>query len=382
LIIDTYYLEPLRLVYQSRPGLEHRPYAEQLQAIYDLGFARADFLPRNLRQLGHEAEQIIANAVPLQWQWAEEHGLRLPPVPFRHLFSGFRRVSQRMVRGLRRRLGFSSVQAHDSWKARIVATQVEAINPDIIFNCDLLHFPPGFLWQIKGEKRKLIGESAYPIPPHMDLRPYDLLVSCVPHYVERFRRAGAHAGLLRHGFDPSILRRLEPMPRPEGVVFIGALGGNHRRRIELLEAVSRRVPLRCWGAGAKSLPPESPLRGCIQPPLWGYDMYRELQHAQMALNIHVDVAENSAGNMRLFEATGVGTLLITDWKENLHEMFEPGKEVVAYRSPEECVELIQYYLEHDDEREAIARAGQQRTLREHTYYHRMQELTDLVTRYL
>jgi spore maturation protein CgeB len=86
--------------------------------------------------------------------------------------------------------------------------------------------------------------------------------------------------------------------------------------------------------------------------------------------------------MRLFEATGVGTLLITDWKRNLHEMFEPGKEVVAYRTPDDCGELIQYYLEHDEEREVIARSGQQRTLREHTYYHRAGELVGIVERYL
>ena len=84
----------------------------------------------------------------------------------------------------------------------------------------------------------------------------------------------------------------------------------------------------------------------------------------------------------LFEATGVGTLLITDWKANLHEMFEPGKEVVSYRSAEECAEVIQYYLEHDEEREAISRAGQQRTLRDHTYYRRMQELVHVVQKYL
>ena len=48
----------------------------------------------------------------------------------------------------------------------------------------------------------------------------------------------------------------------------------------------------------------------------------------------------------------------------------------------ECVELIRYYLDHDKEREAIARAGQKRTLTEHTYYQRMQELADLVSKYL
>jgi len=67
---------------------------------------------------------------------------------------------------------------------------------------------------------------------------------------------------------------------------------------------------------------------------------------------------------------------------NLHEIFEPGKEVIAYRTPEECAELIQYYLEHEAERGAIARAGQERTLREHTYYQRMQELVEIVRKYL
>jgi len=106
-------------------------------------------------------------------------------------------------------------------------------------------------------------------------------------------------------------------------------------------------------------------------------MYQVLRNSLLTLNHHGNIPP-CANNMRLFEATGVGTLLITDWKENLHEMFDLGKEVIAYRTPEECAELIQYYLEHEDEREQIARAGQQRTLREHTYYQRVQELVDII----
>ena len=63
-------------------------------------------------------------------------------------------------------------------------------------------------------------------------------------------------------------------------------------------------------------------------------------------------------------------------------MFPPGKEVVAYRTPEECVELVRYYLDHDAERERIARAGQDRTLREHTCHQRMRRLVDIVGAYL
>ena len=114
---------------------------------------------------------------------------------------------------------------------------------------------------------------------------------------------------------------------------------------------------------------------------WGIQMFQILFNSGITLNNHIDVANFYANNMRLYEATGAGTLLITDWKNNLNEIFEIGKEVVAYRNPEECVELIRYYLGHEKEREFIARAGQQRTLKEHTYFQRMQELVKIVQKY-
>jgi len=111
-------------------------------------------------------------------------------------------------------------------------------------------------------------------------------------------------------------------------------------------------------------------------------MYDVLFKSRITLNSHVDVAQGYAGNIRLFEATGSGALLITDWKKNLHEMFEAGTEILAYRSPDECRDLVEYYLSHDAERQAIAGAGQRRTLREHTYYQRMQELVDIIGKYM
>ena len=111
-------------------------------------------------------------------------------------------------------------------------------------------------------------------------------------------------------------------------------------------------------------------------------MYGILQESRITLNYHIDLAENYANNLRLFEATGMGTLLLTDTKSNLHELFEPGKEVAVYSSPEECVELARYYVEHESERDAIAKAGQRRTLRDHTYKLRMRELSALLEREL
>ncbi len=86
--------------------------------------------------------------------------------------------------------------------------------------------------------------------------------------------------------------------------------------------------------------------------------------------------------MRLYEATGVGTCLVTDAKENLSEMFEPTREVVTYTDARDCVEKVHHYLTHESQREAVAEAGRRRTMRDHTYDSRMSELLDFFVRYV
>jgi spore maturation protein CgeB len=82
--------------------------------------------------------------------------------------------------------------------------------------------------------------------------------------------------------------------------------------------------------------------------------------------------------MRLFEATGMGALLLTDEKQNLAELFRPGEEVAAYANENELVELIEHYLAAEDERAAMAAAGHARTLRDHTYEQRMAQLVEII----
>src|ERR1043166_4762805 len=67
-----------------------------------------------------------------------------------------------------------------------------------------------------------------------------------------------------------------------------------------------------------------------QGPLFGLEMYQVLFDSLITFNSHGDNSPKKAANMRLYEATGVGTCLLTDWKENLNEFFEPDVEVVTY----------------------------------------------------
>jgi spore maturation protein CgeB len=108
------------------------------------------------------------------------------------------------------------------------------------------------------------------------------------------------------------------------------------------------------------------------------EYFRLLAKSKINLNSHIDCAEEYAGNIRLFEATGMGACLMTDWKVNLPEMFEPGVEIMTYRSAEECAEKVNYLLENPHNLAAIAAAGQRRTLQHHTYLNRAEQLAEIL----
>ena len=387
LIVDTYYSAFLRWFYEKHPELASRPYSEQFRRLMDECFGTADFYSTNLNKLGHEAHEVIANNEVLQRQWAIEHGFSVPAVKPPRIPEVVRSVARRAQYVgtlaswgkslVRRRSPSHSCRLH--WWEKVLLRQIDHFKPDVLLVQEISSLGSSFYDEARQRVRLMIGQ--YGILPRAgaNIPPYELILSCHPGFVEHCRSLGARAEYLRLGFEASVLERMpETDNLSHALTFIGACGNVHLARKVLLETIARKYPLQWWGYGCDSLDKESPLRPCFRGPVWGLQMYQRLAQSRITLNIHIDQAGPYAANMRLFETTGVGTLLITDWKVNLHDMFEPGKEVVAYRSPEECAESVQYYLEHDEERTAIARTGQQRTLREHTYYHRMQELVDIL----
>ena len=117
-------------------------------------------------------------------------------------------------------------------------------------------------------------------------------------------------------------------------------------------------------------------------PVAGMDMYNLLHKSIITFNKHTDQAWGCVGNMRMFEATGVGTCLVTDSGLNMRDLFEPDKEVVTYASVEEAVEKVNYLLEHPKEAEQIAKAGQARTLKDHTIMNRCQQIDEVIQKFL
>lgn len=95
--------------------------------------------------------------------------------------------------------------------------------------------------------------------------------------------------------------------------------------------------------------------------------------------IVINSPANGDVNMRVFEAMASGALLITEAIGNgQKDLFKDRVHLVEYRKEEELFEKVDYYLNHDDERERIARAGQELVLSKHTYRHRCDFILETV----
>ena len=100
----------------------------------------------------------------------------------------------------------------------------------------------------------------------------------------------------------------------------------------------------------------------------------ELPQAYGATGINFNATSlqmKAAVNQRIFDAPAAGGFVLTDFREQLAELFEVGKEVACFREPGEIPELVRFYLKHPQVREKMAAKARQRVLAEHTYRHRV-----------
>ena len=249
----------------------------------------------------------------------------------------------------------------------------------MVYLQDLWFLGPRELGRLRARGRLVAGQVASRPPGPERLQGYDLILTSFPHYVERFRALGVGSEYFPIAFHRPVLDRVPLADRPRGAVFVGGVDPHvHPAGTRLLERLCERGLVDVWGYGADALAPGSPILARHHGEAWGIDMYRVLARARIVVNRHIEAAEGFANNMRLYESTGMGALLLTEAAPNLDTLFEPGREVATYASEDELAERIEHLLDHEDERAAIARAGHERTLTEHTYERRIGELAAIL----
>lgn len=369
-IVDTYYPKFLSAYYKKMSGLERVDYHSQLASLISGRFGTSDFYSYHLKHLGVNAEDLIVNCLPLQREWATQHS-----TPFADFAL---KVPHRFFR----------VPVLGSWLARlpglvdVAVAQIESMKPDVLYCQDLSFFPPEIIRKLRATVRLVVGQIACPMPPEHFLKSYDLILTSLPHYVNRFRAMGINSEYFPIGFEPRILQELGVTERNIDVSFVGGISRYHYESVPMLEHLAYSTPIQFFGYGVENLDKSSPIHSRHNGEVWGLDMYRILGKSRITVNRHINIAGEEANNMRLFEATGMGSLLITDKKKNLGELFEVNKEVVTYSCKEEAAELINHFLKNPEEADKIAKAGQEKTIEMHSYRQRMRELVPILGGYI
>lgn len=368
LFIDTYYPAFLRYFRKKHPKLNKESFKKQREVLLAQSFGTSDFYSYNLKKLGFQAEDLVVNDEILQRCWALENEIQFSSSCWLSKIQSFPYVYKLLGR--------------PDWIQETTLAQIKKYKPDVLYFQDLTILNPESLAITKKYCRFLVGQIASPLPSEAYLKQFDLILTSIPYYVDYFKKRKIKSEYFKLGFEPRVSELMGEQKRIYDVVFVGSYSLYHRQSMKFIESLAQKIPLHVWGQGIGFLNPFSKLRGNYHGEAWGMEMYKILAQSKIVINRHISVAGDYANNMRLFESTGMGAMLITDNKKNLNDLFKVGREAEIYQDAEDLYRKINYYLTHDRERENIAAAGQRRTLADHNYFKRMKELVLLIEKYI
>ncbi|MDD5259391.1 MAG: glycosyltransferase [bacterium] len=209
---------------------------------------------------------------------------------------------------------------------------------------------------------------------------YDLFFVYDPYFIEILGKKGAKNPLyLPLAFDEEIFKTItltagEKEKFGSDLCFVGT---HDRQREEMLASLAGKFNLKIWGSGWKAARSESLRANAVDKFLSPVDINKVYNASKICLNIHHEQTRWGV-NMRTFEATGSGCLLVTDNPRELRNMFVIGNEVAIYSDKDETNSILERYLKNGTERQRLALNGQQRSRNHHTYAHRMQNILKTV----
>jgi hypothetical protein len=368
LVFDTYYLGVLNNLEIHKKFNNEFVYQEKIIEVEQFGFGTGSAYVDAFRKLGWNAELCVTNSLGLQSLWSKEKLNR------KVISLGWKRIQVASRIPMIRRFLFLLPSFY-----KVIIWQVKFYSPDVVYIQDLNAFPPFLVRKIAKNCKVVYGEIASPPPPKNFFRNYDRIISALPPILDQVAEIGVSNSYLALGFDERFSWVSNETFRDIDVAFVGSITRLQPNTAPLLKAISLLVPtLEIYGDIDVMILRENGLEPYYRGQAWGLDMWKILSRSKIIINRHGSIAQNFAVNMRMFEATGSGALLVTEDMVNIGQLFSPNGEVVVYKSNLEAAKLIEYYLRNDSELEKIAISGQKKTLREHTYMKRIKRLIEIV----
>jgi spore maturation protein CgeB len=385
--IDTFYA--------SHPEAENLGYKDHYNLLISDTTEFAGSYTRNFIKLGVDAECVISNDVRLQAKWRAENHI-------------------------------SSDSITD-----LLLEQVKSFNPEILWVENLTYLTTDWFKKVREQVSSIKLIIALHCAPYTKkflekLRNSDFVITCTPGLKAALDNEGLRTYMVYHAFDTDLLSRVDKntsLP-PVPLTFSGSLiTGNsfHDDRINMIERlISEKIKLELYITLEKDIRIRAKqaiyflsqflrvvglgklrekftffeygrvlvngyshrLKSINKPPVYGINMYNLIARSRILLNIQPGIAGDYAGNMRMFEATGVGSCLLTDNKSNMKDLFDTENEVVVYNDTDDCIRKAKWLLEHDEERERIAKAGQKKTLEFHTVENRCKTIIEIIRKEL
>jgi glycosyl transferase family 1 len=209
--------------------------------------------------------------------------------------------------------------------------------------------------------RKVNGEwwGTYGLIPYLDLA-----LTAAPECVEWYQKEGCPALFFPEASDPDIFHPMPELPKRHEVCFVGSRYGIREKIVTGLRKAGVRVT--AYGAGWED--------GRLDT----HDVPQLFAQSKMVLGVGTigHCEDFYALKMRDFDGPMSGSCYVTHDNPDLRLVYKVGEELVSYRSADDCVEKVRWYLSHEDERERVARAGHARALADHTWEKRFNKLFD------
>lgn len=97
------------------------------------------------------------------------------------------------------------------------------------------------------------------------------------------------------------------------------------------------------------------------------------------INLNISLKSIYSGiPLRAFDIMGCGGFLISDFQQDFGGLFVPDEDYVFYTTPQDLYAKIAYYLEHEDQRTAIAKKGYEKVKESHTYDRRVSQILSML----
>lgn len=282
--------------------------------------------------------------------------------------------------------------SEENWEKEILAAQIEKFQPDVIYTGNhglLTKDMKGYLPQAK----LYALWNASPLQDGIDLSHFDLGISFNKVYHEHLRKRGIK-NIEYNSFyiDPEIKNRLDSMSLKQDIdiSFVGRYSPMFKTRNQFLYDVYREFKKEyniqyylLTASRVKGLIPMLPWKLLLSynKPVFLKDMFKVFNRSKIVLNTHSNITGAGKGNMRVYEALGSGSFMLTDYGE-YPEYLEDGKDFVTYKNNKEMIEKIGYYLKNDKEREEIALNGYKKISKHYATEIGSQNLEKIFGKYL